>query len=472
MSSYDVIIIGAGISGLTAAHWLAEYGYNVLVLEAKNDVGGQIHTRHISPHTTLELGANFLINFDPVSNAYHPLLTYLKEASLTLQGIDPTVSEAFDPNGLPMAFKDICAVAKNHYQSGYRKIQHAKKDAKAPFPALSTLLSFSANSRKSGTSAFFAEQTLQAMITHHTGTRANKVSLYELMQAPETINHPFFMTGGLQSLPQLMAEKAINTHKTFIQMNTPIQKIYYGTQQKPRVIDCRGKEYQAHCIISTLPIGVLKKEHIQFFPPLAKNIQGFIRHLEIGYHNKVFLEFEKPFWPTDVHYLFPGSENSDEWPEYVNLYHFSKGKTATLSAMFYAKNARFSTQSDLTLVKKALTPLQKVYKNKLSKLNASYVTRWDSDPYTLGGGGTCYGTHIKPIDLEALNTPTDGDLFFAGASFATQNRDTLEAAYRSGLETAVRTTMALRAKGKPSFHTDHLGREGLCHHSKRRPHRR
>ena len=472
MSSYDVIIIGAGISGLTAARWLSEYGYQVLVLEAKNDVGGQVHTRHTSSETTLELGSNLLINLDPVYNPDHPLLTYLKQASLTLQPIEPTLSHFFDPTGTPSDFREICSKAKSHYQTHDRHIQQAKKEAKMPFPSLSTLLSFSNHTPKTGSSAFFAEQTLDAMVTHHTGTRAHKVSLYELMQAPETINKTFFIKGGLQCLPQLIAQKATDTHRTFIQMNTPIQKINYGTRKKPSVIDCRGKEYRAHCIISTLPIGVLKKGHIQFSPPLPKKIQGLIQHLEGGFHNKVFLEFEKPFWPTEVHYLFPGSQRRAEWPEYINLHHFSPGKTATLAAMFYAEDAQFAKQSDLALVTKALAPLQRVYKGKVPALTASYVTRWDSDPYTLGGGGTCYGTHLKPTDLEVLNKPTDGDLFFAGASFATLNRDTLEAAYRSGLEAAVRATLALRAKGKPSFHADHLSRERLGDHPKRRLHRR
>ena len=46
MSEYDVIIIGAGISGLTTAYLLHNKGYNVLILEKKNTVGGHIKTDH------------------------------------------------------------------------------------------------------------------------------------------------------------------------------------------------------------------------------------------------------------------------------------------------------------------------------------------------------------------------------------------------------------------------------------------
>ena len=39
---YDVIIIGAGISGLAAADYLIDHGNEVLVLEARDRIGGRI----------------------------------------------------------------------------------------------------------------------------------------------------------------------------------------------------------------------------------------------------------------------------------------------------------------------------------------------------------------------------------------------------------------------------------------------
>jgi oxygen-dependent protoporphyrinogen oxidase len=47
MKTYDVIVAGAGISGLGAALKLKEAGLNVLVLEKNNHVGGRMSTDHI-----------------------------------------------------------------------------------------------------------------------------------------------------------------------------------------------------------------------------------------------------------------------------------------------------------------------------------------------------------------------------------------------------------------------------------------
>lgn len=59
----DVIVIGAGISGLAAAHSLKENGYQVLVLEARNRVGGRIWTDY-STETPMDLGASWIHGID------------------------------------------------------------------------------------------------------------------------------------------------------------------------------------------------------------------------------------------------------------------------------------------------------------------------------------------------------------------------------------------------------------------------
>ena len=43
----DVVVIGAGLAGLSAAHYLERAGKCVAVLEASEAVGGRVHTDHI-----------------------------------------------------------------------------------------------------------------------------------------------------------------------------------------------------------------------------------------------------------------------------------------------------------------------------------------------------------------------------------------------------------------------------------------
>ena len=57
----DVIVLGAGAAGLTAARRLAEAGLAVIVLEARDRCGGRVYTRHVpSVPVPIELGAEFI----------------------------------------------------------------------------------------------------------------------------------------------------------------------------------------------------------------------------------------------------------------------------------------------------------------------------------------------------------------------------------------------------------------------------
>jgi len=67
----DVIIIGAGLTGLSLAKNLSDKGYkNVIVLEARDRIGGRIHTLQTSDGTPVEMGATwFFSNFNNMFKA-------------------------------------------------------------------------------------------------------------------------------------------------------------------------------------------------------------------------------------------------------------------------------------------------------------------------------------------------------------------------------------------------------------------
>src|SRR6185437_3219265 len=76
MEQYDVIVIGAGASGLMAARELTKAGQKVLVLEARDRIGGRIHTINNDFSKPTEAGAEFVHGNLPVT------LGLLKEGNI------------------------------------------------------------------------------------------------------------------------------------------------------------------------------------------------------------------------------------------------------------------------------------------------------------------------------------------------------------------------------------------------------
>src|SRR5438552_14958204 len=80
MTDPQVVIIGAGVAGLTAARELAAAGARVLGLEARDRLGGRVMTHHAA-EGPVELGAEF------VHGAFPETLGVVQEAGLRLREV-------------------------------------------------------------------------------------------------------------------------------------------------------------------------------------------------------------------------------------------------------------------------------------------------------------------------------------------------------------------------------------------------
>jgi len=85
----DVIVVGAGAAGLEAARQLRDHGRSVLVLEARDRIGGRVLTHH-DPRVPLpiELGAEFIHGDAPITTAL------LAEAGLSSLDVSGSQGEA------------------------------------------------------------------------------------------------------------------------------------------------------------------------------------------------------------------------------------------------------------------------------------------------------------------------------------------------------------------------------------------
>ena len=81
--TYDVIVLGAGVAGLAVARTLAEAGKNVLLLEARDRVGGRVWSVPVDgSELPAELGAEFVHGLPP------ELLRLIEESKLRAYELD------------------------------------------------------------------------------------------------------------------------------------------------------------------------------------------------------------------------------------------------------------------------------------------------------------------------------------------------------------------------------------------------
>lgn len=426
---YDVIVIGAGMAGLSAAQHLADLGHSVLILEAKNRVGGRIHTIKLSNGTPIEMGANILKNVGTLEKP-NPLLPLVHHLNLVTTPIEPILSTNFKVG--------------DYFENAIKWITEAKQLSTKTWPSLGEILKTHhlkfQHPLKSSSMEFIGRQMLTHLIQQQTGTSPHYVSLLELMHANTELDGTAdaFISGGYQNLPEEMAKKLIKTGLVKILLNTPIQSVHYQLKnQDTKVLTMDNQKYSAKTVLCTAPIGVLKKKTLGFFPELSLAKQRAIKHSKIGYFNKVILEFEKVFWPKDAEFIFPGSSDYHHYPEYLNLFHFTKHKTTALVCNFYASDAYFKEKSDDQIIEKALQPLRHTYGKTAGILKDAFVTHWESDPYALGSI-SCRGIHSEIGDLNHFEQPEPGGLFFAGAhTLPNQHRETVQGAYISGVRAAL-----------------------------------
>lgn len=131
-------------------------------------------------------------------------------------------------------------------------------------------------------------------------TTLNKLLLSQAVSGPE---HNIFKSH-YGSIVESIAEELTQEN---IRLNSPVKKIIWNEQvnshdSKTILVTLQdNKQILADCIIVTCSLGVLKENHNKLFSPiLPVRLRGAIEHMGFGMINKVFLDFDEPWWEPDT----------------------------------------------------------------------------------------------------------------------------------------------------------------------------
>jgi monoamine oxidase len=421
----EVIVIGAGIAGLAAANKLRSLDYDVLVLEARDRIGGRIWTDH-SWNLPIELGAAWIHGTEgnPVMDLAHQfglktqITDYENHWLYNAQGklVKDSVQEAIEER-----LEDVLEEVEY-----LREIMADEKVKDIPLQqAIDEVLT---GWRLSTQQRLELNYAIAAEIEHDYAADSTQLSCYHWDEGDAFDGDDCLFPKGYDQLVKTLADPLD------IRLEQVVQQVSYD--KKGVCITSDRGTFTADYAILTLPLGVLKANVVEFSPPLPALKQAVIRRLGMGLLNKVVLRFPEVFWDQEAEVIGYIAPTKGEWPEFFNLQPVTGEPILVgFTAGTYAQE--LEGWSDEEIVASAMNVLHTLYGKAIPEPQAWQIVRWRSDPYSRGAY-----SFIPPgatdEDYDVLAKPVGNRLFFAGEATSRRYAATVHGALLSGWREADR----------------------------------
>jgi monoamine oxidase len=417
--THDVVVIGAGMAGLTAARALAEAGRKVLVVEAQDRIGGRIWTRHIGEEA-IELGAEFIHGRPP------ELWALIDEAGL----------EIYERKGKRLCFEDgglnDCGDEMDEAIQPLEKLENFK----GPDVSFAEYLDREKTPMEERGSIIGFVEGFNA--ADHREVSAASLGVQQKAEDASGGDQVYRLRGGYDQLPRYLSEKITELGGKVL-TGTPVKEIQWEQGLAEVVSDLWS--FNAPQVIVTLPLAVLQNGSVTITPEPHQILEAAGR-LRMGQVRRFTMLFSERFWEKlppqpaleEMSFLFAFSEMPPVWwtphPEPSNtITGWVGGPRSAALAGLDAK----------TLAGKACTVLARIFglrKDTVQKmLKGCYTHDWQHDRFALGAY-----SYVATGGLDAsreMAEPVADTLFFAGEhTDITGNWGTVHAAIRSGLRAA------------------------------------
>lgn len=410
-SSVDVAIIGAGAAGLGAAHALAGSALSVIVLEARNRLGGRAWTVQASPEVTFDVGCGWLHSAD--KNSFVPIAQQLDfEINKDL----PPWRERAYGNAFPQSERDDFMRAADAF---YERLWDAAQKGKDE-PAS---LSLEAGNRWN--------RMIDAISTYVNGCELKDMSTLD-WNAYEDTNLNWRVRRGYGALIAAYGAScpvALNCNVTLIDHST----------KRIRIETSRGTVH-ADKVVVTVPTNLIADATIRFSPPLPAKIDA-AAGLPLGVDDKVTLALaDAEAFPKE------GNLRGATMRTEMGTYHIRPFGQPCIEGFFGGSFAReLEDAGDGAIAAHSIDEIAGFLGNDVRhKLKPLCESRWARDPFARGSYSHALPGHAG--DRAVLAAPVDGRLFFAGEATSPTFFTTAHGARDSGERAAQEVLAAL---GKP-----------------------
>jgi monoamine oxidase len=405
---HDTVVLGAGAAGLAAAAELAESGQSVVVLEARDRVGGRIWTRsEPGAPMPVELGAEF-IHGEPESTL--SLMRRFGVAAVDAHGPHWTCGQG------------RLRLRADEFRQVHDALRRNRPRLRARDLSFGDFLARIDNRQISRSSRALALALVQGFDAADPA-RVSARSIVEEWVGGEALDSPQFRPlGGYGALLAPLAA-SLEYGRASVRTNAVVHTVRW----RQGAVDLEGAQLgepfrvQAKRAIVTLPVGLLQRAPglpgaVRFDPPLAEKASA-LRRLASGPVRKAVLLFREAFW-EDAN----GGDCRD-----AAFFHAPEASFPTFwtalpvrAPLMVAwaggpKAARLAGAGRGRIVKEALASLRAIFGRRFARrmrLEAVLSHDWQRDPFARGAYS--YVLENGGNARRALARPLGDTLFFAG----------------------------------------------------------
>jgi len=333
MHTFDVIVVGAGISGLSAARTLIQNGIeNILILEAKEKAGGRINSETCGDGDSfLELGAQWIHGeenelFEMIKNSLHlhdksswegkgefrtpgglcVNETIVKEV---IDWVENTLGDVEDNMTIETFQQERDKWDEDEISLGShlrKEFQNYLKNYDDDGPELQKLRN-----------AIF-QWGMSFQRIDNSCNQMSELSLFRWSEYKANGAHVYrnFTRGAQNFVNEILVNSGPLNSK--ILFKTPV-KVIDWSEDIVKLTSDAAEHFQCSSVLVTCSMGVLKENEHLFVPPLPQSLANAILVTGYGPVTKIFLEWENPWWTSQ--FLGVQLIHEDEWINYCDFDH-------------------------------------------------------------------------------------------------------------------------------------------------------
>lgn len=401
MHEVDVVVIGAGAAGVAAARRLQAAHCSLVVLEARNRIGGRAWTLRPGSSAPLDLGCGWLHSAE--QNDWTRIAAKL---GFAVDRTPPPWARSAHAVGMSDAEREDFFSARARFYARLDEAAEAERDRPA------------ADCIEPGCRW---NPLFDALSTYINGVELGRLSVQDFARYHDTAVN-WRVEQGYGALIEAYAEPLD------VMLACPVTLIDHAGS-RVRIETPRG-DIMARAVVLTVPTNVIAREALRFHPSLPDKLKA-AGALPLGLADKVFLHVATPDDMPVQTRLFGATDRTA-----TGSYHLRPFGSPLIEGYFGGELARtLEAEGDGAFAAFAMDELAGFFGTDIrGRLSLVAASAWGRDPFALGSYSAA---QIGRADARAmLAAPVDDRLFFAGEACSRHDFSTAHGAYRTGMGAA------------------------------------